>query len=185
MLDATKLLTTFEPVSKTAISNKNLAKKIRKLSAAAKSVRSELSHVPSSPLPDRTLGQIFDEYFANPLLTKPLIDNLFPFFEHVLDAVLETAEFVQEELGKGYGGFPEGYVWNIWIIKLTEIAKHHHLPYQVRKDVDKRKNETPSPFAAFVHEFQKYLPNDCRKSVHSVDAVAQAINRARRSLGVK
>jgi hypothetical protein len=178
MLAATALFTMVEPASKTAISNKDLAKKIRKLSAAAKSVRSELYEESWSPLPDRTLKQIFDKYFANP--QEPALDNLFLFFAHVLDAVLDIAEFTEEQLDEGYGGFPEGEWWNIWIGKLTEIAKHHGLPYKVRKDVDKRKND-PSPFAALVYEFQKYLPDDSRKSIHSVDAVAQAISRARHS----
>lgn len=147
---------------------------------AAKSVRGELSNVSWSPPSTLTLEAIFKEYFENPLLRIPNIADLFSFFEDALDAVLALSVFTQQRLNEGYGGFPEGEWWNIWIIKLTEIARNHDLPYKVRNDTDKQKPASPSPFAAFVYEFQKHLPENVRKSVHSVDAAAQAINRARR-----
>jgi hypothetical protein len=103
MLAATALFTMVEPASKTAISNKDLAKKIRKLSAAAKSVRSELYEESWSPLPDRTLKQIFDKYFANP--QEPALDNLFLFFAHVLMQFLTLPNSPRSNLTRDTAGF--------------------------------------------------------------------------------
>lgn len=76
--------------------------------------------------------------------------------------------------------YSEGDVWNIWVNALTKIMKKSGLPYQVRKDSDKNKNDTQSPFVMFIKEFQKVLPEEFRKFTNSDYALAQAISRARR-----
>ena len=78
--------------------------------------------------------------------------------------------------------FPEHEWWNIWVLMLITIMRDHGLPYQARKDSDKRKQESPSPFVSFISELQKHMPVECRKYTHSLDALSQAIYRARRDL---
>ena len=69
------------------------------------------------------------------------------------------------------------------------IVKEHGLPYEVRKDSDKQKPNSPiSPFVLFVDELQKCIPNEFRR--HSPpgserrEALATAIGRAREGIDV-
>ena len=73
--------------------------------------------------------------------------------------------------------FGEGECWKYWIPRLTEIMQEAGLPTGVRKDTDKRKSDKPSPFVALVRELQECLPDGCRKTTHSDDALAEAITR--------
>jgi hypothetical protein len=76
-----------------------------------------------------------------------------------------------------FPSFDGGECWKYWIPRLTEIMKEADLPTGVRKDTDKRKSDKPSPFVALVRELQKCLPDECRQTTHSDDALAVAITR--------
>jgi len=67
----------------------------------------------------------------------------------------------------------------IW--QLTEIMREAGLPTGASKDTDKSKSDEPSLFVALVRELQKCLPDGCRKTTHSDEALAGAIGRARAS----
>jgi hypothetical protein len=64
---------------------------------------------------------------------------------------------------------------------VTEIAKAHELPTQVRKDTDKSAVFAPSPFVSLIGELQALIPEAYRQSTHSKIALSEAIARARRS----
>jgi hypothetical protein len=99
-----------------------------------------------------------------------------------LKALDEVCEVVCDEFGEEeYPVYKHGQLWNYWVFWLTIILKEHGLPYEARKDSDKQKAEG-SPFVLFLEELQKHIPPQCRQSTASRDALAQAINRARRGL---
>jgi hypothetical protein len=115
--------------------------------------------------------------------TSPLLPfNLLELLNHSLKALDEVCEVVCDEFGEEeYPVYKHGQLWNYWVFWLTIILKEHGLPYEARKDSDKQKAEG-SPFVLFLEELQKHIPPQCRQSTASRDALAQAINRARRGL---
>jgi hypothetical protein len=92
---------------------------------------------------------------------------------------LSLAELLRELNDPTIPSFQEGECRRYWIPQLTEIMKQAGLPTGVRKDTDKRKSGGPSPFVALVRELQGCLPDGCRQTTHSDDALAEAIVRAR------
>jgi hypothetical protein len=76
-------------------------------------------------------------------------------------------------------GFGKGEAWERWIVRLTEIAQEHKLPWRVRKDSDKQSARHASPFVEFVWALQEFVP-DAHRRKHSRGAVAEAIVKARR-----
>jgi hypothetical protein len=110
----------------------------------------------------------------------------FLFLEEIVRAMIKFSEFLRQQMQKrdlkqrnAWISLSEGEVWNMWVNALTEIMKENKLPYKVRNDRNKNKNDVPSAFVVLVGELQKYLPSECRKFTHSNDALAQGINRAR------
>jgi len=78
-----------------------------------------------------------------------------------------------------------GSVWEHWVRELTSIAKKHNLPTGVRKDADKSAEDTPSQFVLLVQTLQKVVPENYRRHFNSSNALATAINLARRGSRVK
>ena len=68
-----------------------------------------------------------------------------------------------------------------WIRDLTHICKRHQLPTGARRDTDKNKTGTPSPFVALVAGLQKLLPEKYQHGRQSDAALAKVIKIARRS----
>jgi hypothetical protein len=68
---------------------------------------------------------------------------------------------------------------------LTSIAKKHRLPTATRTDTDKTASDKPSPFVALVRELQRLVPAPAARHAHSNDALAKAIQRARRGWSAK
>jgi hypothetical protein len=75
--------------------------------------------------------------------------------------------------------WPDGFVFEGWIRRLTDIAKRHQLPTAARKDADKAKPGTESSFVVFVDRLQTYIPEAHRRSTQSLVALSTAINAAR------
>jgi hypothetical protein len=61
-----------------------------------------------------------------------------------------------------------------WIVELIKLFEPYKLPTAARKDVDKNKDR-PSHFVKFVYKLLELIG----RKPHSVEAVAEAINRAR------
>jgi hypothetical protein len=80
-------------------------------------------------------------------------------------------------------GHREGDCWRGWMQNLTRIAKEHGLPTAARTDTDKIAGDRPSPFVALVRELQRLVPTAAARHAHSNDALAKAIQRARRGRG--
>jgi hypothetical protein len=159
-------------------------KKLRKLSAAATSLRGELSAKPISRNTYASLKEIYTEFLNDPKGRAPLPHELMWFLLDVLDLAIATSDFASRQLQKNSDvpdtnfGFLQSEIWNLWVNSITTIMKQHKCPYKVRKDSDKR-HGPPSPFVTLIRELQKSLPVEFRRFTQSDDALAQAIHRAR------
>jgi hypothetical protein len=157
--------------------------KFKKLEAAAKSLRTEFNAIPDHG--SFTPQEIYWAFLAR-RRRPPREGEEFQFLEEMLGAVIKFSEYAMQRLQQQDPEQPndwrarsESDVWNIWVNAITKIVKRNDLPYKVRKDRDKNKNDVPSAFVVFVRELQKRLPVQCRKFMHSEDALAQGIHRAR------
>ena len=181
---ATSLLTALGGGIESLAPMRVVSKKLQKLTDAARSVREELSEKPLPSYKNSTLQAIHSKFF-NHVISLPNAGHLSLFLLHVLNSTIATSEFMAEALNKKPDeekimmGFSEGQIWTLWVLLLTNIMKNHRLPYKVRKDTDKRKGETPSPFVALIWELQQSLPKELRKFTQSHNALAQGIYRAR------
>jgi hypothetical protein len=101
---------------------------------------------------------------------------------HTLSAIEEIVPFAKNEI-REHGSYFRGGVWANWIRWLTIIMKEHGLPYSAPKDSDKRQHEI-SGFVLFVQELQKHVPTGAQRHVQSLDALAQAISRARKGMNM-
>jgi hypothetical protein len=135
---------------------------------------------------ERPIGDEIREYVDDQLaLTYSLFkyDQL-PARNYLGHLSLELARFVNvcnEEISflPQYYFWPDGGGWEVWIQQLTTILGSHNLPTGVRKDVDKRSDDTPSPFTNFVCSLQNFLPKQHIRA-HSIGALATAIHEARK-----
>jgi hypothetical protein len=108
---------------------------------------------------------------------------LFTLLVDVLDQLTTVSGLVAKEVSKPtHAGFRQGAAWNEWVCLLTLIMKEHGLPFEARKDVDKKATSKVSPFVRFVAELQRQLPEEFHQFTHSLDALSQAISRARQGL---
>jgi hypothetical protein len=178
----TSALTIFTPGIKDATRTPVVLSKLQKLEAAAKSLRNEFNEITDSGI--FTPEEIYLAFFSRRRHCPP--GEEFLFFEEMLGAVIKFSEFAIQQIQKpnakqptDWHGVSEGEVWNIWVNALTEILKKNGLPYKVRKDSDKNKTDSQSPFVVLVRELQNCLPEKFRKFAHSDYALAQGIYRAR------
>jgi hypothetical protein len=77
-------------------------------------------------------------------------------------------------------GHREGECWRGWVRALTQIAKQHKLPIGASTDA----THGPSPFVELVRELQRHVLPEARRHTRSYEALAKAIQRARRAGGV-
>jgi hypothetical protein len=87
----------------------------------------------------------------------------------------ETITFLSE-----HNFWPTGGAWDVWIRQLTKILDAYDLPTAARKDSDKAKSNQASQFIELVYAFQRLLPEQVRRSMHSKPALATAIHKARK-----
>jgi hypothetical protein len=74
-------------------------------------------------------------------------------------------------------GHREGTCWDLWIRRLTSIARENDLPFAAPKGSDK--GVAHSPFVLMVAALQGCVPTSARRHHASMDALATAIHRAR------
>jgi len=157
-------------------------RKLEKLEAVAKSMRSEFNETSDSG--DFSPQEIYLAYLARRRGCPP--SKEFAFFEELLGAVIKFCEYGRRGTRKpdpkqpnDWCGPSKDEVWNLWVNAIAGIMKGGELPHTVRKDSEKNKNGSPSPFVTLIRELQKRLPQEYRKFTHSDDALSQGISRAR------
>jgi hypothetical protein len=125
------------------------------------------------------------------LITRQYVDDEIAFHGERIDLVsfYEELLWFVKACDKALGEMREmsrrrfwrdGLAWQNWIKQLTKIAEVHQLPTAARKDTDKSTLGKVSPFVAFVHQFQNYIPVGHRRAIQSIEALSVAINTARR-----
>jgi hypothetical protein len=96
---------------------------------------------------------------------------------HVLAPLLDACKSALAELDDpNLPGHREGECWRGWVRALTQIAEQHKLPTNASRK--------PSPFVVLVRELERYVLLEARRHTHSYEALAKAIQRARRAGGV-
>jgi hypothetical protein len=171
-----KVLTMLSTVFSSAETNtapvEQVISKLKKLQDAVFSVKADIWGAPAEKS---------SKYLALPN-KKLTVNNMFSSLRHATEAVSDVTTFILQMLEEAKGqGHPKGYMWDQWIQHLTEIMKANHLPYEVRKDSDKRADERQSSFVLLIHSLQNELPVEFRRFTSSRNALAQGIWRARNS----
>jgi hypothetical protein len=99
---------------------------------------------------------------------------------HTLDSVEAVVPFAKNEIRDDDAGYFRGAVWDNWIRWLTIILNEHDLPYGAAKDAATR--DKMSSFVLFVQELQRHVKTDAQRPFQSLDALSQAIYRARKGM---
>jgi hypothetical protein len=181
----TSVLTIFIPGIKGATRLPVVLSKLKKLEAAAKSLRSEFNEIPDRG--NFTPEEIYRIFFSRRRHCPP--GDEFLCLEEILGGVIKFSEFTRQQIQEPdpkqpntWRSLSEGDAWNIWVNALTKIMKNNGLPYKVRKDKDKTtSDDIQSPFVKLIKELQNCLPKECREFTQSdYYALAQRISRARR-----
>jgi hypothetical protein len=96
---------------------------------------------------------------------------------HVIVSLLDACRVALAELDDPtLPGHREGNCWRGWVRDLMQIAKQHKLPTGTRTDT----TDGPSPFVELVRELQQYVLPEAQRHTHSYEALAKALQRARR-----
>jgi hypothetical protein len=78
------------------------------------------------------------------------------------------------------GGLHAGRMWDAWVQSINKLMQYNGLPSTVRTD-SRDADNVNSEFVWMIKELQKHIPKELRRHDHSADAVAKAIQRARKS----
>ena len=122
------------------------------------------AHLIGNYLRDTRLG----DYLGSPGTLAALASVLASFVTACEQSLAELSETNREE----------GAAWDLWVQQLSSFFKAAGLPTAARKDSDKQKNSSPSPFVVLIRELQKCVPRACYRQ-RSDSTLATAISAAR------
>jgi hypothetical protein len=130
----------------------------------------------------RAIGKAVKRHFADETFWSRKFrgrnSDKFVRLRRVLVSLLDACTSARAEMDDpGLPGHREGNCWQGWVRAVTRIAKRHKLPIGAHTDKNSR---GPSPFVVLLRELQRYVPPKARRHTHSDDALAKAIQRARR-----
>jgi hypothetical protein len=151
-------------------------KKVRGLQKSAKQFRQSIIREQNNPnFWGYNLG---DHLPSNPHTPNKLLESL----KEQLKAFDDACERAVKDLGSSPMNAtlpPDGTGWNVWIFRLTQIARDFGLPEGARNDSDKQQAENISEFIRLIMELQSQIPKQFRRPYASPHALAKAVNRAR------
>jgi len=111
-------------------------------------------------------------------------DDLISTLRNVSASLNFACSIAKQEMENGnIQNYREGEHWDMWINRLTKIAKEKRLPHGVSKDSDK--SSRVSPFISLVKALHEHVPEGARRHCHSDVALAKAITDARRENGTR
>jgi hypothetical protein len=184
ILHATKQFLLFEPAERTVQSVSAAKINLEAYDKAATRFFNALFVDPSGPSDASAYAQSLIEQNSSNLrqsgvsVFEALLANLRTFHIACNTSIKQLNDPVSS-------AFQSGRAWRQWVVQLTDIVDGASLPTAVRKDVGgKSKNDDQSPFARFVSELQKILPEESQRHTHSEGALADAISEARKSGGI-
>jgi hypothetical protein len=187
--EATDEFAVYEPTLKRAAPLSKAIGKLHRVADAARSLRCFL--LPKSIDADNlNLQDLWYLGFRPSVFREgpPDDSELFEFVLAMLEPIIAISNFVKkcgkENSLSEFSTSDELIYWNFWVCALTIIFAEHGLSWAARKDFAKRKHDAASLFVAFVYELQQRLPKEYQKFMHSPDALAQAIYRARLAGGL-
>ena len=156
----------------------------------------EVEAEPLQPARDRVIAwQRWAEAFWKPGGRTPSRETLV-YAKHKISSYFSDARFQRPDLFGDLGGVlvsfsvacgmaladlddPPGWqagdAWEIWICNLTRVLNKAHLPTGARTD----DLAEQSAFTNLVAALQKFIPSKIRRPIHSLPALAKAIQRAR------
>lgn len=114
---------------------------------------------------------LIDQFFTDPRISRHQRHAL----GGILSSLIVACRQARQELAKR-PGHQEGECWDRWVLALTRIVGAAKLPTSSTN----RANDGPSAFVKFVYRLQSAVPKASRRS-HTYEALARAINRARKS----
>jgi len=135
---------------------------------------------------DTSDARIYADQLVNRKLATKLIQgfdlfgtlktSLRDFISACNQALVEIEKLVVEIKKPGFAGNQEGECWEKWICGLTRLLDQTGLPTSVSNDP----HSPASPFTSLVYELQNCVPEPSRRHCHSEQALAKAIQRARK-----
>ena len=156
----------------------------------------EVEAEPLQPARDRVIAwQRWAEAFWKPDGRTPSRETLV-YAKHKISSYFSDARFQRPDLFGDLGGVlvsfsvacgmaladlddPPGWqagdAWEIWICNLTRVLNKAHLQTGARTD----DLAEQSAFTNLVAALQKFIPSKIRRPIHSLPALAKAIQRAR------
>ena len=154
----------------------DVEKRIKRIRTSAAALHSTFRGGQQGPVQSYSDILINSYFSTEPLSSKVSSLNILIKQVESLNAACTRALASIESTAKNYPS--KRTVWGLWVDTLTSTLSANDLPVTARKDSDKANHE--SDFVAFVRELQKSVPEEYRPSFQSNEALAQAINRARR-----
>jgi hypothetical protein len=184
---ATANFVLFEPFERNASPRSEAKERIRSIQNAAKALFLTLHPVPPTSATVQA-DHLVDQHLRGQQQTP----------EHSLQHLSASLHSLAEACTAAYAGLDdpnqaghrEGECWDRWIRELTGILKSRGLPVTASTGSDKSSDGAKSAFVVLIEELQTHLPEwttiatklgtTARRHHHSTNALAKAIQRARR-----
>lgn len=156
---------------------KKMIAKTRNLRDAARSLLEETDR----PVKEDAAWKSFEAMTEETATVVKEFPNDHVQFLLVVNSVFEGCNLMLRDWASDRG-LREGKMWDAWVQGISERMQYHGFPHAARKDVDKRdSSQVNSQFVLLINELQKHIPKKLCHHTQSIDALAQAIYRARKS----
>jgi hypothetical protein len=152
-----------------------MRKKAKTLRKDARSLLQEAGH-----LVNESSTHVSFEVLASALNTAMKeYPNEHPQFLLVVKSTLSACDVMLRHW-ESDGVLHDGWIWDAWVQSINMLMQYHGLPSTARTDTRDMK-KVNSEFVWLINELQEHLPRSLRRHDHSTDALAKAIQRARKS----
>jgi hypothetical protein len=177
ILLATEALRLIGGMERTAPALEKMIAKTKSLKDAARSLLKEVGW----PVKEDAAWKSFEAMTEGAATAVKEFPNVHLQFLMVVDSLFAGCNLMLRNW-ESDGGLREGWAWDAWVQSISEVMQHHGLPGAARKDFRKRKaNQVESQFVRLIDKLQEHMPEELRRHTQSLDSLAQAIYRARKS----
>ena len=169
---ATDALRLVSAAERRAPSLDKMRTKTEKLKNDAKSLLREVGHLDNEKCVCESFEELVDA--LNTVVKECSNEDLQ--FLLVVKSMLSACNLILRR-SESDGGLREGRMWDAWVQSINELMQYYGLPDTVRTN----SRDKDSEFVRMINELQKHIPKELRRHDHSTDALAKAIQRARKS----